>query len=293
MDARASARPTQAVRTVLRSPADVNELMLVTAPFLPARAEPFLRGLCRLAGLAQDVVDDPSLDASAKTSRLDDLIATLEGRKSGGATEPPLIQWSADFASAAAEMGANVRHVLHLLQARRQDVSKHRYRDWNELIAYAGYAASPYGRIAVEAFDADKAAMPAAEALSCAILMLTLLSNCGSHYRMHGRVYLPDRWFKEAGAEIAALAAATADQPLRQVFAKMLDATDRLLLAARPLPDLIGDARGRGAGTALLCWATRSARRLRRGDPLAANIAMTRADRIIAQWRGHWRVVWR
>jgi phytoene/squalene synthetase len=156
------------------------------------------------------------------------------------------------------------------VQARRQDVRKLRYRDWNELVADANCAAAPYGGIAVEMFALDKAARPAAEALSCAILMLTLLRNCGAHYRMHGRVYLPERWLREAGVAMEALGAAAADAAVRQAFAKMLDATDRLLLAAHPLPRLIDNVRARAASAALLCWADRLARRLRQGDPLAA-----------------------
>lgn len=290
MDANDSLRESVPRR---REDAGANEFLFIPMRFLPQRTKPAIDALARLGCVAREIADSTERAPSDRIALLNGLTALLDGNEPGVAMDPVVVQAVRDFTAAADAIGGDARHAHHILQARVQDVGKSRYRDWNELLAYCRYAASPYGRFGLDICGADKAVQPAVEALCCALYILLLLRDCGSDNRHHGRVYLPERWFKETGADVSALGADCADGPLRQVFTKILEATDRLLLTARPLPGLLRDRRQRAAAAATLCLAERFARRLRSGDPLAQRLAPTRGDQLFAVWRGHLAAMWR
>jgi phytoene synthase len=221
------------------------------------------------------------------------MAALLAGQPAETGLDGALSRMVEEFTTAALPCDADMHHAIHVLQACRQDVAKSRYRDWNELLLYCRYAAAPLGRFCLEALGEDTAAQAPAEALCCALALLMVLRDCGRDYRQRGQVYLPERWLSEAGCSVSALAAERSDERLRQVLAQGLDAADRLLVTARLLPRLIRDRRLRGASAAALTVAEKLAQRLRKGDPLADAIVLTRGDRRAALWRGRWRRIWR
>jgi phytoene/squalene synthetase len=108
--------------------------------------------------------------------------------------------------------------------------------------------------------------------------VLNHLQDCAEDYRNLDRVYLPLEMMAEAGIAVSALSAPAANQGLRQVIDRLLDATDRLIAAARLLPGGVA-ARGlRWESATIVDLARRLSRRLRRGDPLASRIALSKGD---------------
>ena len=178
-----------------------------------------------------------------------------------------------------AAAGVTHRHgVGPLPVAFKQDATKLRYADWEELIAYCNLSAAPVGRFLVDLHGEPVEAYPASDALCNALQVLNHLQDCGDDYRNLNRVYLPQDWLAGAGIDVEALGRGRSSTALRSVLDRCLDATDGLLATAERLPDQLRDARFAMEAAAIVAIAGKLARELRRRDPLAARVALSKAQ---------------
>ena len=71
------------------------------------------------------------------------------------------------------------------------DVTKRRYRDWDDLMNYCRYSAMPVGRFVLDVHGEPRSTWPANDALCAALQIINHLQDCGEDYRNLDRVYLP------------------------------------------------------------------------------------------------------
>ncbi len=95
------------------------------------------------------------------------------------------------------------------------DVTKLRYRDWDDLIDYCRYSAMPVGRFVLDVHGESRATWPANDALCAALQIINHLQDCAKDYRDLDRVYIPLDAFASAGATVEELGAAQASPALR------------------------------------------------------------------------------
>ena len=184
-----------------------------------------------------------------------------------------------------------------MLRAFRLDATKLRYRDWDDLMEYCRYSASPVGRQLLDLHGESRATWPASDALCSALQVLNHLQDCADDYRLLDRVYLPLADLAAAGIGVDALSASAAGPALRRVIDDLLDRTAALIEASRALPPGVA-ARGLRAECAVIVeLAGRLTCRLRRGDPLAARVRLRKSDFLAAfvigfrcGWGGGWRL---
>ena len=81
--------------------------------------------------------------------------------------------------------------MLDLLEAFRRDVTKLRYADWDELMDYCRYSATPVGRFVLDVHGESAPTWPANDALCAALQVINHLQDCAKDYREIDRVYLP------------------------------------------------------------------------------------------------------
>jgi farnesyl-diphosphate farnesyltransferase len=174
--------------------------------------------------------------------------------------------------------GVTAQHCHDVLRAFRQDATKLRYRDWDDLMEYCRYSAAPVGRQLLDLHGESRATWPASDALCAALQVLNHLQDCADDYRALDRVYLPLADLEAAGGGVEMLATPAASPGLRLVLDTLLDRTEALIATARDLPPGIA-ARGlRWESAVIVGLAARLARRLRRGDPLASRVKLTPSD---------------
>jgi hydroxysqualene synthase len=190
----------------------------------------------RFARAADDIADHPTLAEADKLARLDRLEETLLGRSEASADALPL-------RAALAERGMLPRHAQDLLTAFRMDVTKRRYRDWDDLIHYCSYSAMPVGRFVLDVHGEDRATWPASDALCAALQVINHLQDCGADYRRLDRVYVPLDALARAGADVEALGADVASPALRQCLLGLVPPTADLLRQAEPLAAQVVDWR--------------------------------------------------
>jgi farnesyl-diphosphate farnesyltransferase len=237
----------------------------------------------RFAREADDVADNPDLSADDKLRRLDRMGAVLDGAPGDDAPSAAAMRVS------LAETRVTAEHCHDVLRAFRLDATKLRYSDWNDLMEYCRYSASPVGRQLLDLHGESRDTWPSSDALCSALQVLNHLQDCAVDYRDLDRAYLPQQTLDAAGATLDDLKAPALTIGLRGVIDRLLDGTDGLIEAARHLPSLVRSP-GLGRECAIIVnLAERLSARLRDGDPLATRVKLTRGDFAAALVTGLWR----
>ncbi len=230
----------------------------------------------RFARNADDIADNPALTADDKIARLDRMAAILDGAP--GEESPA----AAAMRESLLETGMTGQHCQDVLHAFRLDAVKLRYRDWDDLMGYCRYSASPVGRQLLDLHGEDRTAWPASDALCSALQVLNHVQDCADDYRRLDRVYLPLEDLAAAGTRIEALTARVSSPGLRRAVDGLLDRTAELIDRARGLPPLVSSRGLRWESAVIVDLAGRLLRRLRRGDPVATRVALRKSDFIAA-----------
>ena len=237
---------------------------------LPAALRPHIAVFYAFARAADDIADNPALPAEEKVARLDAFEAAVRGR----ADDDPRLATAHRMHRSLGETGVEVRHCVDLLTAFRQDATKLRYRDWDDLIGYCLLSAAPVGRYLLDLHGGSQSGYEASDALCMGLQVINPLQDCQEDYRSLDRVYLPQDWMDEVGARVEDLDAPASNPALRKVIDLTLDGTERLLATARALPSGLVSRRLAMESGAILAIADRLVGMLRRGDPLACRIEL-------------------
>jgi hydroxysqualene synthase len=237
---------------------------------------PHVHAFYRFARNADDIADNPALSAEEKIRRLDRMAAILDG--ASGHDSPA----AAAMRESLLGTGTTAQHCQDVLHAFRLDAVKLRYRDWDDLMAYCRYSASPVGRQLLDLHGESRDTWPASDALCSALQVLNHLQDCTEDYRLLDRVYLPLTDLAAAGTGLAALAAGASSPALRHVLDGLLDRTAALIGLARGLPPLVASSGLRRECGVIVELAARLLRRLRRGDPVATRVKLRKSDFFVA-----------
>jgi squalene synthase HpnC len=219
---------------------------------------------------ADDIADHATLAPAEKLALMDRLEATLLGKND---QEPVGVALRSQLASRQ----LSPRHALDLLTAFRMDVTKLRYRDWDDLIGYCRYSAMPVGRFVLDVHGESRATWPANDALCVALQIINHLQDCGRDYRNLDRVYIPLDAFAGAGTAVEALGAAQAAPALRACVHRLAQRTGRLLRESSPFSSQIDDTRLALEVAVIQRLAERLVVLLARRDPLSERVHLGKA----------------
>jgi hydroxysqualene synthase len=215
--------------------------------------------------VADDIADHPALPAGEKIALLDRLEDGLTGKAE---PEPVALRLRA----ALAERGLTPRHPQDLLTAFRMDVTKLRYRDWDDLIHYCSYSAMPVGRFVLDVHGESRSTWPANDALCAALQIINHLQDCGVDYRNLDRVYIPQDAFARHGTTVEALGEPKASPQLLSCVRDLAERTAGLLRHAEPFSTLINEWR-LALEVAVICRVAQTlTRTLGRRDPLSERV---------------------
>jgi hydroxysqualene synthase len=219
---------------------------------------------------ADDVADHPTLNPADKLALIDRLEASLLGRTD---TEPAGVTLRA----ALAERGLSPRHGQDLLTAFRLDVTKRRYRDWDDLLGYCSFSAMPVGRFVLDVHGEDRNTWGTNDALCAALQVINHLQDCALDYRRLDRVYIPLDVLERERESVAALGENQASPGLRRAIGQLAERTAAMLDAAGPLSAKVVDLR-LGLEVAVIERLARTLiGTLRRRDPLCERVHLSKA----------------
>jgi squalene synthase HpnC len=223
---------------------------------------------------ADDIADHPTLSPADKLAHLDALEAGLLGTPAGedAANEPAAIRLRAVLA----ERRLTPRHAQDLLTAFRMDVTRLRYRNWDELIEYCSFSAMPVGRYVLDVHGEPRSIWPASDALCAALQINNHIQDCGADYRNLDRVYVPLDALAAAGARVEELAAARASPALLECLHALARRNEALLRESFGFAAAIADFRLSLEVAVITALAKRILRLIKTRDPLGDNVHLTR-----------------
>jgi hydroxysqualene synthase len=172
--------------------------------------------------VADDIADHATLAPQQKLDLLDQMEAGLLGRHD---ENPQAVA----LRSVLHERKLNPRHAQDLLTAFRMDVTKLRYRDWDDLMNYCSYSAMPVGRYVLDVHGEDRATWAANDALCAALQIINHLQDCQKDYRDLDRVYVPVDALSAAGAAVEDIGKDASSPALRECLRGLAIRTGGLL----------------------------------------------------------------
>jgi squalene synthase HpnC len=228
---------------------------------------------------ADDIADHPTLSSAEKLAHLDALEADLLGRGDGDAVVVRL-------RAALEERKLAPRHALDLLAAFRMDVTKLRYRDWDELIGYCSLSAMPVGRFVLDVHGEPRSTWRANDALCAALQINNHLQDCHADYCNLDRVYVPLDALAAAGACVEDLGAERSSPQLRRCLHGLAQRTAALLEESEGFAASIADLRLSLEVAVITAMARRIVGLLAVRDPLSENVHLTKTAVIEATLAG-------
>jgi hydroxysqualene synthase len=219
--------------------------------------------------IADDIADHPTLAALDKLAHLDALESALLGRSEG---EPAAERLRTELAARR----LTPRHAQDLLHAFRMDVTKLRYRSWDELIEYCSFSAMPVGRFVLDVHGEPRSTWTASDALCAALQINNHIQDCGADYRNLNRIYVPLDGLTAAGARVEELAAPRSSPALLQCLHALARRNEDLLRDSLGFAGMIGDFRLSLEVAVITALAQRILRLIKTRDPLADNVHLTK-----------------
>ena len=217
--------------------------------------------------IADDVADHAGLSAGEKLRLLDSLESSLLGHDDQNAAGVTL-------RAALAERGLSPQHAQDLLKAFRQDATKHRYADWDELIDYCRYSAMPVGRYVLDVHGESRSTWPASDKVCAVLQIINHLQDCVKDYRALDRVYIPLDAMQAAGTDVTALDAPRSTPQLLDCLHGLAERTGDMLEQGADLPQQIEDRRLALEISAIVTLARHFVQLLRSRDPLSENVRL-------------------
>ncbi|MBC27292.1 MAG: squalene synthase HpnC [Rhodospirillaceae bacterium] len=239
--------------------------------FLPASLRPHVAIFYAYARAIDDVADNPLLTPIEKVQRLEGFEDAVRGKN-----DDPAFQKGHAIRKSLIECGVTVQHCCDLIIAFKQDATKHRYKNWKELINYCNKSAAPVGRYLLDIHGEEPSGYPASDALCNALQVINHLQDCSDDYKNMDRVYLPTDWLTQEKVTPEALNYKYTTANLRVVLDKCLDATDDLLIKAKTLPNKLKSKRLAMETATIIQIAVKLTEKLRTNDPIAQRVELNK-----------------
>jgi squalene synthase HpnC len=217
---------------------------------------------------ADDIADHATLSAAEKLAHLDALEQGLLGRNDD-------VPEAVALRTILRERNLSPKHAQDLLTAFRTDVTKLRYRDWDDLMNYCSYSAMPVGRFVCDVHGESRSVWPANDALCAALQIINHLQDCAADFRNLDRVYVPLDALAASGAGVADLAAKAASPALRQTLRALAGRTGKLLDESAPFSREIADFRLATEVAVIQSLARRLVGLLTARDPLSERVHLS------------------
>jgi phytoene synthase len=158
----------------------------VASRLLPARMRPHIAAIYAFARTADDFADEPGIPDDERLRLLEEWGALLKGDLKQSAV--PAFH---ALHHTIATCNLPVELFEDLLSAFRQDVTKHRYATWTDVLDYCTRSANPVGRLVLRVAGHDDPGLDHASDAVCTALQLTNFWQDLELDWRHGRLYVP------------------------------------------------------------------------------------------------------
>ncbi len=155
---------------------------------IPGRLRKPISAIYAFARSADDIADEGNLPAEERLRKLNDYTEKLRHIGHPAPDEPIFIA----LAHTIETHNLPVQLFHDLLTAFKQDVTKTRYRDFSEVLAYCAHSANPVGRLLLHLTgQATADNLRRSDAICSALQIINFLQDIEQDYVENNRIYLP------------------------------------------------------------------------------------------------------
>lgn len=206
----------------------------VASVLLPARLRPAVRAIYRFARAADDIADEGDAPAARRLAQLAALERQLDAIAAGHESDWP------DLAAAIGAHDLPLAPLRDLLSAFAQDVTVHRYADFDALLDYCRRSANPVGRLLLALYKRTDASSCAQSDAICSALQLTNFWQDVALDLAKGRVYIPQSELQRFDLAAGDLAARRVDARWSALMRALTAHARAMLSSGAPLARALG-----------------------------------------------------
>jgi phytoene synthase len=204
----------------------------VASVLLPARMRHPVSVIYRFARSADDFADEGDAPDALRLAQLDNYRRELVRLESGARSDTPLF---AELGQVANQYRLPLRLFHDLLDAFAQDVVKHRYADFAELMAYCQRSANPVGRLLLHLFGAaTERNLVLSDAICTSLQLINFWQDVEIDWRKN-RVYLPQDEMQRYGVSESQIAAGDVSGQWKALMRFQVERARALIKSGAPL----------------------------------------------------------
>ena len=257
----------------------------VASRLVPAPMRPHVAAVYAFARGADDIADEPGRTPEERLRLLAEWSTHLR--------EPPRTPIFIALADTRARFDLPIELFDDLLSAFRQDVTKTRYADWDDVLDYCRRSANPVGRLVLRlARVRDQQADAWSDAVCTALQLTNFWQDLAIDWS-RGRLYVPESEWRAAGATTDALDRGLITAEWQQALSRCAAVTHALFEQGRPVCDVL-HGRLRYELRATWLGGTRILERVRQAqfDVFNRRPTLGGADAIVIAWKAlTWRAI--
>lgn len=209
----------------------------VASGLLPKRIRKPVSVIYAYARTADDYADEGDLTEGERIQQLDNMETKIQAIYSGETPDEELYVAVHDVIN---EFNIPSEPFLDLLTAFRQDVTKTRYQNFDEVLSYCRYSANPVGRLLLYLY---KSATPEnfeySDAVCSALQLINFLQDIHQDIHENNRIYLPlDEMSRHSITEQDIKESSNSPDMRNFIDAQILRA-EKMLLSGFPLGNIL------------------------------------------------------
>ncbi len=199
---------------------------------LPRRMRKAVHAIYHFARYADDVADEGDKSADERLAELAHLAKELDTIRDGGIPAMPMMRKLADT---IARHQLPLQPFYDLLSAFSQDVVKHRYQDFAELVDYCRRSANPVGRLMLALYgENDPRSLAMSDGICTALQLINFWQDVAIDWQK-GRVYLPQTDLDKYRIREGQIAGKDPTGLWRPMMLHQVERTRKMLQAGAPL----------------------------------------------------------
>ncbi len=205
----------------------------VASWLLPASLRRPITVIYAFARSADDFADEGEREAAERLRLLDGYDEQLDRLQQHLPPAEPVFIALADVIQ---HHNLPLRLFKDLLHAFKQDVTKQRYADIDEILNYCRYSANPVGRLLLYLYNkATPSHLLLSDHICTALQLINFLQDIRQDYTEHNRIYLPGDEMAAYGVSEQHIHDCISDTAMQQLIETQIQRARALLLAGAPL----------------------------------------------------------
>jgi squalene synthase HpnC len=182
---------------------------------------------------ADDLADEGDLTPEARLAGLTALDALIDGIAAGA---PQTTALGLALADVIRRHALPIKLFGDLLSAFRQDVTKHRYAHFGEVMDYCRRSANPIGRLLLHLLKhTDERDLACSDGICSALQLINFYQDLAQDYAEHGRIYIPQDEMERFGVTEDHFRAQRTDFAMQRLMQHQYDRAFKMLRAGAPL----------------------------------------------------------